>query len=47
MNEEKMKLVNKLFNNERIRTVWDKEKEKYYISVVDIVCVLTSSTDGR
>ena len=47
MNEEKMKLVNKLFNNERIRTVWDREEEKYYISIVDVVCVLTSSTDGR
>ena len=47
MNQEKMKLVNKLFNNERIRTVWDKEEEKYYISVVDVVSVLTESTDGR
>lgn len=28
MNEDKIHLVNKLFNNETIRTVWDKEKEK-------------------
>ena len=47
MNEEKMKLVNKLFNNERIRTVWDKEKEKYYISIVDVVYVLTGSNRPR
>ncbi len=42
-----MHLVNKLFNNNTIRTVWDKDKEKYYISIIDIVSVLTESTDGR
>ena len=25
-----MHLINKIFNNEAISTVWDKEKEKYY-----------------
>ena len=35
MNQDKMHLINKIFNNETIRTVWDKEDEKYYISVVD------------
>ena len=43
MNQDKMHLINKIFNNETIRTVWDKEDEKYYISVVDIVGVLTES----
>ena len=47
MEKDKMYLVNKLFNNEQIRTVWDKEKEKYYISVIDVVSVLTESKDGR
>ncbi len=47
MNQDKMHLVNKIFNNETIRTVWDKEKEKYYISVVDIVAVVSESKDGR
>ena len=47
MKEDKMHLINKLFNNETIRTVWDKEKEKYYISVVDIVGILSESKDGR
>lgn len=37
LKEDKLHLINKLFNNETIRTVWDKEKEKYYISVVDMV----------
>ena len=47
MNQDKMHLVNKLFNNETIRTVWDNEQEKYFISVVDIVRVVTESKDGR
>ena len=42
-----MHLVNKIFNNETIRTVWDKEQEKYYISIVDIVGVLTDSSEPR
>ena len=42
-----MHLMNKIFNNETIRTVWDKENEKYYISVVDIVGVLSESDNPR
>ena len=47
MKQDKMHIVNKLFNNETIRTVWDNEKETYYISVVDIVRVLTDSTNPQ
>ena len=47
MNQDKMHLINKIFNNETIRTVWDKEDEKYYISVVDIVGVLADSKEPR
>ena len=47
MNHDKMHLINKLFNNETIRTVWDKDSEKYYISVVDIVGVLSESKDKQ
>ncbi|MBQ7241089.1 MAG: phage antirepressor protein [Bacilli bacterium] len=47
MNNEKMYLINKIFNNETIRTVWDNEKEEYFISVVDIVSIITESKDGR
>ena len=43
MDENKMHLINKIFNNETIRTVWDKDEEKYYISIVDIVGVLAES----
>ena len=47
MTDEKMHLINKIFNNETIRTVWNKEKEKYYISVIDIVGVLADSKEPR
>ena len=47
MNQDKMHLINKIFNNETIRTVWDKEQEKYFVSVVDIVGVISESKDGR
>ena len=47
MYQDKMYLVNKIFNNETIRTVWDTEQEKYFISVVDIVSVISESKDGR
>ena len=39
--------INKIFNNETIRTIWDKEEEKYYISVVDIVGVVSESDNPR
>lgn len=47
MNKDKMHLINKIFNNETIRTVWDKEDEKYYISVVDMVRVLSESDNPQ
>ena len=47
MNKEKTYLINKIFNNENIRTVWDNEEEKYYISVVDIVGILAESKDKQ
>lgn len=43
MNQDKMHLINKIFKNETIRTIWDSESEKYYISVVDIVIKLSMS----
>ena len=47
MNQDKMYLINKLFNDKTIRTVWDKDDEKYYISVVDVVGVLTESDNPQ
>lgn len=37
----------KLFENLRVRVVWDDEKERYFFSVVDIVEVLTGSENPR
>ena len=36
-----------IFENQPIRTAWDEEKEEWYFSIVDVVQVLTDSTDGR
>ena len=47
MNQDKMYLINKIFNNKTIRTVWDKEEEKYYISVVDIAGAVSESKDKQ
>ena len=47
MNGDKMYLINKLFNNKTIRTIWDKEKEKYYVSVVDVVGAVSESDNPR
>ena len=47
MNQDKMYLINKLFNDNTIRTVWDKNQEKYYVSVVDVVWSLSGSVRPR
>lgn len=37
----------KLFENTQVRTVWDDEQEKWYISIVDVIAVLTDSPNPR
>ena len=34
-----------LFEDKRIRTAWDEEKEEWYFSIVDVVAVLTEQPD--
>ncbi len=41
MNNDKIQL----FEDKKIRTAWDEEKEEWYFSVVDVVGVLTDSVD--
>ena len=36
-----------LFEDKRIRTAWDEEKEEWYFSVADAVSVLTDQPDAR
>lgn len=47
MKESNMYLLNKLFEGKDIRMVWNKDEEKYYISVVDVVGILTDSENSR
>ena len=36
-----------LFEDKRIRTVWNEEKEDWYFSIVDVIAVLTEQPDQR
>ena len=46
MNNE-LKVGEKAFEDKQIRTIWNSDEEKIYISVVDIIEVLTDSTEPR
>jgi len=35
----------KIFEDSTIRTVWDSDNEKWYISIVDVISILTKSID--
>ena len=37
----------KLFEERRVRTVWDDQQEKWYFSIVDVVAVLTDSSNPQ
>jgi hypothetical protein len=37
----------KVFENKSIRTLWDEEQEKWYVSVIDVIQVLTGSPRPR
>jgi hypothetical protein len=36
-----------LFEDKKVRTLWDAEQEKWYISIVDVIEVLTNSPNAR
>ncbi len=36
-----------LFEDKKIRTLWDSDIEKWYISIVDVIAVLTESIDPQ
>lgn len=46
-NENKSLQQIKLFEDSKIRSVWDEEEEQWYFSVVDVVAVLTESVNPR
>ena len=37
----------KLFDDKKIRTLWDANQEKWYFSIVDVIAVLTQSVDSN
>ena len=37
----------KLFEDKKVRTLWDNEQEKWYLSIVDVIEVLTDSPNPR
>ena len=37
----------KLFEDKKVRTHWDGEQEKWYISIVDVIQILTDSPNAR
>ena len=47
MKENKLQTITNLFEGKEIRSIWDKEKEEYYFSVVDVISALTDSSNPR
>jgi hypothetical protein len=47
--DKKQKTMNdiKLFEDKQVRTVWDTEAEKWYVSIVDVIEVLTGTDRPR
>ena len=37
----------KIFESHKVRTVWDEENEKWYLSIVDVIAILTESPNPR
>ena len=47
MIENKLNTITTLFEGNKIRSVWDSEKEDYYFSVVDVIGILINSNIPR
>ena len=37
----------KIFEDKNVRTLWDANEEKWYLAIVDVVAVLTNSSNPR
>jgi len=37
----------KIFEEKKVRTLWNEEQEKWYLSIVDVIAVLTESPNPR
>ncbi|MBR3117003.1 MAG: phage antirepressor protein [Bacilli bacterium] len=45
--KNKLETITNLFEGKEIRSIWNKEEEEYYFSVVDVIAALTESTNPR
>ena len=45
--DKDFKLVAKIFDDKKVRTVWSKDEEKFYVSVIDMIKVLADSVEPR
>lgn len=49
INSKKKRMENqneiKIFEEKKVRSLWDAEQEKWYISIIDVVAILTESVD--
>lgn len=45
--QDKIETISNLFEDNEIRSIWNKEKEDYYFSVVDVIKALTDSNIPR
>mgnify|MGYP003560874999 CR=1 FL=1 len=43
--DNKLNVITNFFEGKEIRSVWDSNKDDYYFSVVDVVSVLTDSSE--
>lgn len=43
----KKKLEVKIFDDKNIRTIWNEDQEKWFISIIDVIEVLTNSDRPR
>ncbi len=37
----------KIFEDKKVRTLWDADLEKWYITIVDVIAILTGSPNQR
>ena len=36
-----------IFEDKKVRTIWDAEEEKWYLSIIDVIALLTKSPNAR
>lgn len=37
----------KLFEEKQVRTIWDADQEKWFVSIIDVIAILTGSPNPR